>query len=75
MQGMQIQSLGQEDPPKKGMATHSSVPWDVDRGACLYPMDRGAWWATYTHNPYSTELDTIEAAEHVHICYTSNDCW
>ena len=31
-QEMQIQSLGQEDPPEKGMATHSSIltwriPW------------------------------------------------
>ena len=34
---MQVQSLGQEDLLKEGMATHS----------CLEnPMDRGAWWAT-----------------------------
>ena len=34
------QSLGQEDPLEKGMATHSSIPaWRI-------PMDRGAWWAT-----------------------------
>ena len=25
MQETQVQSLGQEDPPEKGMATHSSV--------------------------------------------------
>ena len=37
MQEMQVQSLGQEDPLEKGMATHS----------CLgNPMDRGAWQAT-----------------------------
>ena len=35
-----IQFLGQEDPLKKEMATHSSiVAWRI-------PMDRGAWWAT-----------------------------
>ena len=35
-----VQSLGQEDPLEKGMATHSSIlAWRI-------PMDRGAWWAT-----------------------------
>ena len=35
-----VRSLGQEDPLKKGMATHSSIlAWRI-------PMDRGAWWAT-----------------------------
>ena len=34
------QSLGWEDPPEEGMATHSSVvAWSI-------PMDRGACWAT-----------------------------
>ena len=36
-QEMQVQSLGQEDPVKKGMATHSSVlaweiPWTDEPG-------------------------------------------
>ena len=40
MQVMQVQSLGQEDPLEKEMATHSSIlPWKI-------PMDREAWWAT-----------------------------
>ena len=35
-----VQSLGQEDPLEKEMATHSSI-------SCLEnPMDRGAWRAT-----------------------------
>ena len=35
-----VQSLGQEDPLEKGMAT-LQYP-------CLEsPMDRGAWWATF----------------------------
>ena len=39
MQETRVQSLGQEDPLEKGMATHSSiVAWRI-------PMDRGAWWA------------------------------
>ena len=30
MQGMQVQSLGQEDPMEKEMATHSSIlAWEV----------------------------------------------
>ena len=37
MQEMQVQSLGQEDPLEKGMATHSSVlawriPWTEEPG-------------------------------------------
>ena len=36
-----VQSLGQEDPLKKGMATHSEY-------SCLEnSMDRGAWQATW----------------------------
>ena len=36
-----IPSLGQEDPPVKGMVTHSSIlAWRI-------PMDRGAWQATF----------------------------
>ena len=39
MQETQVRFLGQEDPLKKGMITHSS--------ACLEnSMDRGAWRAT-----------------------------
>ena len=38
MQDTQVQSLGQEDPLKTGMATHSSIfAWRI-------PMDRGTWW-------------------------------
>ena len=33
-----VQSLAWEDPPKEGMATHSSIlAWKI-------PMDRRAWW-------------------------------
>ena len=39
MQGMQVRSLGWEDPLEKGMATHSSIlAWRILK-------DRGAWWA------------------------------
>ena len=45
MQEAQVQSLSREDPPEKGMATHSSGK------SCLgNPMDRGAWWATIHGN-------------------------
>ena len=40
MQETWVLSLGQEDPPEKGMATHSSII------AMENSMDRGAWWAT-----------------------------
>ena len=40
MKETQVQSLDQEDPLEKGMATHSSI-------SCLEnSMDKGAWWAT-----------------------------
>ena len=37
MQETQVQPLGREDPPKKGMTTHSSIPawripWTEDPG-------------------------------------------
>ena len=40
MWGTQVQSLGQEDPLEKAMATHSSIL------AWKNPMDRGACQAT-----------------------------
>ena len=43
MQDTQFQSLGQEDPPEKEMATHSSIlAWEnpMDRGTCRV-IDRG----------------------------------
>ena len=50
-QKMWVRSLSQEDPLKKEMATHSSIP-------CLKnSMDRGDWWAT-VHKV--TESDTTE---------------
>ena len=40
MQETQVQSLGQEDPLEREIATHSQY-------SCLgNPMDRGACWAT-----------------------------
>ena len=50
---MGVQSLGQEDPLEEGMATHSSIlAWRT-------PMDRGAWWATYSPQGLK-ESDTTE---------------
>ena len=40
-QEMWVRSLGQEDPLKEKMATHSSIlAWKI------HPMDRGVWQAT-----------------------------
>ena len=40
MQETWVQSLGWEDLPEEGMATHSSIiAWRI-------PVDRGAWRAT-----------------------------
>ena len=39
MQETLVQSLGQQDPLEKGMATHSSIlAWRIS-------WTRGAWWA------------------------------
>ena len=39
MQETQVQSLGQEDPLKKRMATHSSIlAWEI-------PWTEEPWWA------------------------------
>ena len=62
MQETQIQSLGQEDPLEKEMATHSSVLGD---------SHRGAWWATI----YGVaESNTTEWLMHFNIL-TSGLCW
>ena len=55
-QETQVQSLGQEDPLEKEMATHSSIL---------------AWRIPWTEEPgrlqsIGSELDTTEATEHAH---------
>ena len=50
---MQVQSLGQEDPLKKKMETHSSI-FDMENS-----MGRGAWQAIVRR---VAELDTTEYA-------------
>ena len=50
MQEMQIRSLGQDDPPEKEIATHSSIL------AWILLLDRGAWWAAV--HGVTKELET-----------------
>ena len=52
MQESWVRSLDWEDPPEKGMATHSSIlAWKI----C---MDRGTW---QTYSPWSHKtVDTTE---------------
>ena len=45
---MQIQSLGQEDPLKEGMATHScilpwEIPWTEEPGGATVHMVAKSW--------------------------------
>ena len=56
---MRVRSLGQEDPLKEGMATHSSIlAWRI-------PMDRGAWRATDRRVTEShTQLRLLNTSTH-----------
>ena len=57
MQETWVQSLGQEDPPEEGMATHSSIlAWRI-------PKDRGTWQATVQ----GVMKSRTEATEHAYI--------
>ena len=52
-----VQSLGQEDPLEKGMATHSSIlAWRI-------PMDRGAWQPT-VHGVTKSQTQLRNRAQH-----------
>ena len=54
MQETRVQSLGQENPLEKDMATPRQY-------SCLEnPMDRGAWRAIYIAHGGHRELDTTE---------------
>ena len=57
---MRFQSLGQEDPLEKEMATHSSIQYArVDN-----PMARGAWWAT-VHRVAKSQTQLRWLSKHV----------
>ena len=48
MQGIQVQSLGQEDPLEEGMATHSSIlawriPWTEEPGGLQSMGSHTSW--------------------------------
>ena len=48
-QKTQVQSLGQEDPLEKEMASHSSIlAWN--------PMDKGSWWTVVHKVEKQTQL-------------------
>ena len=54
-----VQSLGWEDPPEEGMATHCSIlAWRIS-------MDRGAWWATVHGVTESDTTEQLSTAHHV----------
>ena len=56
-----------EDPLEEGMVTHSSIL------ARRIPVDRGAWWATYS--PWGRkEVDTTERLSPAHAGVNLGDC-
>ena len=74
-----VQSLDQEDPLEKGMATHSilpawRIPWTEEPGG-LQSMGlqrvRHSWTAnTHTHNPLQTQLPSRETDGMMCVCST-----
>ena len=62
MQETGVQSLGQEDPLEKEMATHSSIlAWKLS-------TDRGAWWATVPGVTRVRHNLAIKALENIDQC-------
>ena len=70
-----VRSLGQEDPPEKGMATHSSIlawriPWTVEPGG-LWSMGSN----TVGHN-WATKCASMRAHMHTHThTHTHTHVW
>ena len=57
MQEAWVPSLGWEDPPEEGMATHSGIlAWRI-------PMDRGAW-QTAVHGLAKKRTERVTIAQH-----------
>ena len=62
MQETWVQSLGQEDPPEKEMATHSSIlswriPWTEEPGRLqsMGPQQSDMTWSlSHYYNPYKS---------------------
>ena len=67
-QEMRVRSLGEEDPLKEGMATHSSIL------ALENPMDRGAGWAAahgsqrVGHNLANKQQRALGRGDRDHLC-------
>ena len=67
MQKMQVQSLGQEDPLEKEMATHSSIsvwkiPWTEETGGLQsigWQRVEHYWTTEHTHSPSDLITTTI----------------
>ena len=67
MQKIWVQSLCQKDPPRKGMATHSSIlawrmPWTEETGGLQFlgPHRIRHNWVTHTHTHTHTHTNTEE---------------
>ena len=67
-----VRSLGQGDPLEKGMATYSNIlAWE-------FPMNRGAWWATWGHKDLDMTEQltlTLGSGENLFSCYFLYFVW
>ena len=75
VQETQVQSLYQEDPLEKGMATHSSIiarriPWTEDPGELQSMGSQRVQCDQETEQQHFTDICIY--AQHIHICITLN---
>ena len=63
-----VQSLGQEDPLEKGMATHSSIlawriPWTEEFGGLVYGIAKS--WTQLSNSLFFTHTEVLQTQKQI----------